>query len=129
MKGIFKIATAVAFGLLVGGGAVQVLHAQSKPPAFVVAEIAVRDQKGYEDNFLKPTLKDIADHGGKFLAGGYDKTLSILGNPPPNRVVILEFANMDTVKKWQEEGAMDMENTVGAKYASFRIFAVEGATH
>ena len=103
MKGIFKIATAVAFGLLVGGGAVQVLHAQSKPPAFVVAEIAVRDQKGYEENFLKPTLKDIADHGGKFLAGGFDKTLSILGNPPPNRVVILEFANMDTVKKWQEE--------------------------
>jgi uncharacterized protein (DUF1330 family) len=129
MKGIFKIATAVAFGLLVGGGAVQVLHAQSKPPAFVVAEIAVRDQKGYEENFLKPTLKDIADHGGKFLAGGFDKTLSILGNPPPNRVVILEFANMDTVKRWQEEGAMDMENTVGAKYASFRIFAVEGATH
>ena len=109
--------------------AVQVLHAQSKPPAFVVAEIAVRDQKGYEENFLKPTLKDIADHGGKFLAGGFDKTLSILGNPPPNRVVILEFANMDTVKKWREEGAMDMENTVGAKYASFRIFAVEGATH
>ena len=129
MKGIFKIATAMAFGLLVGGGAVQVLHAQSKPPAFVVAEIAVRDQKGYEENFLKPTLKDIADHGGKFLAGGYDKTLSILGNPPPNRVVILEFANMDTVKKWQEEGAMDMENTIGAKYASFRIYAVEGATH
>ena len=129
MKGIFKIATAVALGLLVGGGAVQVLHAQSKPPAFVVAEIAVRDQKGCEENFLKPTLKDIADHGGKFLAGGFDKTLSILGNPPPNRVVILEFANMDTVKKWQEEGAMDMENTVGAKYASFRIFAVEGATH
>lgn len=128
MRSIFKIATAMAFGLLVGGGAVQVLHAQSKPPAFVVAEIAVRDQKGYEENFLKPTLKDIADHGGKFLAGGYDKTLSILGNPPPNRVVILEFANMDTVKKWQDEGAMDMENTIGAKYASFRIYAVEGAT-
>ena len=129
MKGIFKIATAVTFGLLVGGGAVQVLHAQSKPPAFVVAEIAVRDQKGYEENFLKPALKDIADHGGKFLAGGYDKTLSILGTPPPNRVVILEFANMDTVKKWQDEGAMDMENTIGSKYASFRIYAVEGAPH
>jgi uncharacterized protein (DUF1330 family) len=129
MKGIFKIATAVTFGLLVGGGAVQVLHAQSKPPAFVVAEVAVRDQKGYEENFLKPTLKDIADHGGKFLAGGYDKTLSILGTPPPNRVVILEFANMDTVKKWQDEGAMDMENTIGSKYASFRIYAVDGAPH
>ena len=36
---------------------------------------------------------------------------------------------MTTVKKWQEEGAIDMENTIGAKYASFRIYAVEGATH
>ena len=53
--------------------------------------------------------------------------MSLVGDPPPNRVVILEFANMDAVKKWQEEGAMDMENTVGAKYASFRIYAVEGA--
>ena len=26
-------------GLLVGGGAVQLLHAQSKPPAYVVAEV------------------------------------------------------------------------------------------
>ena len=31
-------------GLLVGGGAVQLLHAQSKPPAFVVAEVAVKDK-------------------------------------------------------------------------------------
>jgi hypothetical protein len=91
MKGIFKIATAVTFGLLVGGGAAQVLHAQSKPPAFVVAEIAVRDQKGYEENFLKPTLKDIADHGGKFLAGGYDKTLSILGTPRPTALSSLSW--------------------------------------
>jgi uncharacterized protein (DUF1330 family) len=133
MRGIFKIAAVkvaavMAFGALVGGGAVQVLHAQTKPPAFVVAEIAVRDQKGYEENFLKATQKDIGDHGGKVLAGGYDKTLSLLGNPPPNRVVILEFANMDTVKKWQDEGAMDMENTIGAKYASFRIYAVEGVS-
>src|SRR5271165_3778817 len=119
MKGIFKIATAVTFGLLVGGGAVQMLHAQSKPPAFVVAEIAVRDQKGYDENYLKATQKDIADHGGKYVAGGYNKAVSLVGNPPPNRVVILQFANMDAVKAWQDEGALDMENAVGSKYAAF----------
>jgi hypothetical protein len=31
----------------------------------------------------------------------------------PNRVVIFQFANMDAVKEWREQGAMDMENTVG----------------
>jgi uncharacterized protein (DUF1330 family) len=62
------------------------------------------------------------------LAGGYNKTLSLTGSEPPNRVVILQFPNMDAVKAWQEQGAMDMENTVGTKYASFRIYAVEGVS-
>lgn len=128
MKNALKITIALAGGLSVGGGAVQLLHAQSKPPAFVIAEVAVRDQEGFDNNFLKATKKDIADHGGKYLAGGYNKTLSLLGNPPPNRVVILQFPTIDSVKEWQDQGAMDMENTVGAKYASFRVYAVEGVT-
>jgi uncharacterized protein (DUF1330 family) len=126
MTGSLKITVAIAGGLLIGGGSVQLLHAQSKPPAYVVAEVAVKDKVGFEENFLKPTMKDIADHGGKYLAGGYNKTLSLSGAEPPNRVVIVQFANMDAVKAWRDQGAMDMENTVGSKYASFRIYAVEG---
>jgi uncharacterized protein (DUF1330 family) len=128
MTGTFKITAAIAFGLFIGGGAVQLLHAQSKPPAFVVAEVDVKDRAGFEENFLKATRKDIADHGGKYLAGGYNKTMSLVGSEPANRVVILQFPNMDAVKAWQDEGAMDMENTVGSKYAKFRIYAVEGVT-
>jgi uncharacterized protein (DUF1330 family) len=126
MTSYLKITLAIACGLLVGGGAVQLLHAQSKPPAFVVAEVDVKDRDGFEQNFLKATRKDITDHGGKYLAGGYNKTMSLVGSEPANRVVILQFPNMDAVKKWQDEGAMDMENTIGSKYAKFRIFAVEG---
>ena len=128
MKSALKITAAITCGLLVGGGAVQMLHAQSKPPAFVVAEIAVKDEKGYDENFQKATQKDILNHGGKYLAEGYNKTLSLVGDPPPNRVVILQFPNMDAVKEWRDEGAMDMENTVGSKYAKFRIYAAEGVS-
>ena len=95
MKSAFKMTAAIACGLLFGGGAVHLLHAQSKPPAFVVAEIAVKDEKGYDENFQKATQKDILNHG-KYLA---------VGDPPPNRVVILQFPNMDAVKEWREEGA------------------------
>jgi uncharacterized protein (DUF1330 family) len=126
MTSYLKTAAAIACGILVGGSAIQLLHAQSKPPAFVVAEVDVKDRAGFEENFLKPARKDIADHGGKYLAGGYNKTMSLAGSEPANRVVILQFPNMDSVKKWQDEGAMDMENTVGSKYAKFRIYAVEG---
>ncbi|HEY1747844.1 MAG TPA: DUF1330 domain-containing protein [Xanthobacteraceae bacterium] len=128
MKSTLKITSAVICGLLFGGGAVQLLHAQSKPPAFVVTEIAVKDEEGYAQNFLKAAQKDIADHGGKYLAGGYKKTLSLAGSEPPNRVVVLQFANMDAVKEWRDQGAMDLENSVGSKYATFRIYAIEGVT-
>ncbi len=128
MKSAWRTTAFVTCGLLVGGGAVQLLHAQTKPPAFVVAEVAVKDKDGFEKNFLEATRKDIADHGGKYLAGGYNKTLSLIGPEPTNRVVILQFPSMDAVKEWRDQGAMDMENTVGSKYASFRIYAVEGAS-
>ena len=99
---------------------------QSKPPAFVVAEIAVSDLESYEMNFLKPAQKTIADHGGKYLAGGFDKTLSLAGPEPPNRVVLLQFANMDVVTAWRKEGEADLETGVGEKYAKFRVYAIEG---
>ena len=128
MHGNLKMTLAIVGSFMLGAGAIQALHAQAKPPAFVVGEITVKDEAGYNENFLKPAQKSIADHGGKYLAGGYNKTVSLAGTEPPNRVVILQFENMDAVKAWREEGEADLENNVGNKYASFRVFAVEGAT-
>ena len=121
-----KVAAAIIGSFLLGAGAIEALRAQAKPPAFVVAEINVKDRAGFEENFLKSTKADIAQHGGKYLAGGYDKTLSLVGPEPPNRVILLQFTSMDAVKEWRKEGEQDMENTIGAKYATFRIYAVEG---
>jgi len=126
MRNALKITLAITCGLLVGGGAVQLLHAQAKPPAFVIAEITVKDEAGYNNNFLKQAQKTISDHGGKYLAGGYNKTLSLSGSEPPNRVVLLQFANMDAIKAWRKEGEADLENDVGEKYARFRAYAIEG---
>ena len=122
----FEKTIAVVCSFMLGAGAIQALHAQAKPPAYVVAEVNVKDRAGYEENFLKSTKTDISQHGGKYLAGGYDKTLSLVGAELPNRVLIIQFPNMDAVKQWRKQGEEDMENTVGAKYATFRIYAVEG---
>jgi hypothetical protein len=37
--------------------------------------------------------KAIDDNGGKYIAGGFNKTFSISGQPPADRVVILQFAH------------------------------------
>jgi hypothetical protein len=68
MNSRLKITAAMACGLLVGGGSVQLLHAQAKPPAFVVGEITVRDEVGYNENFLKPAQKTISDHASTWPA-------------------------------------------------------------
>src|SRR6516225_483678 len=100
----FEKTIAVVASFMLGAGAIQALHAQAKPPAYVVAEVNVKDRAGYEENFLNSTKTDISQHGGKYLAGGYDKTLSLVGAEPPNRVLIIQFPNMDAVNEWRKQG-------------------------
>ena len=101
------------------------LHAAASPPAYVINEIAVKDEDGYKKDFLPGAQKAIDDNGGKYIAGGFNKTFSITGQPPADRVVILQFENMDKVKAWRD-AARDAQEKIGSKYATFRTFAVEG---
>ena len=78
---------------------------------------------GYEVNFLKPAQK-IADHGGKYIAGGFNKIQKPVWQRA-DRFVILQFENMDKVKAWRD-AARDAQEKIGSKYATFRSFAVEG---
>jgi hypothetical protein len=60
MKSNYKIAAAVIVCFILGAGAVNVLHAQAKLPAYVVVEIDVKDQDGIQRNFYprrKPPSK------------------------------------------------------------------------
>ena len=55
----------------------------------------------------------------------FNKTFAITGQPPAERVVILQFENMNKVKAWRD-AARDAQEKIGSKYASFRTFAVKG---
>ena len=126
MQSKHKVALALAAGFILGGVAIQALHAQAKPPSYVLAMINVKDEEGYKTNFLKEAQKQIANYGGKYVAGGFNKTTALTGSPP-NRVVILRFDGLDKVKAWEDGGARDLQEKVGAKYADFQyVLAVEG---
>ena len=64
-----------------GAAAVQTLHAQTKPPAYNIAEIAIKDQDGYNKEYLPLITKALTDAGGKFVVRG-GKTISFEGAPP-----------------------------------------------
>jgi hypothetical protein len=55
--------------LVVGGGAVQLLHAQTKPPAYGIAIIDIKDAEGYKKE-LTGVRERIGASGGKAIAAG-----------------------------------------------------------
>ncbi len=125
MKSNYKIAAAVIGSFVLGVGAASVLHAQAKPPAYTWAEIDVKDQDGYAKDFLPKAQANIKEFGGKYLGGGNNKAIGLSGAPPHNRVVLLQFADMDALKAFYDK-QKPLEADVGSKYASFRIIAIEG---
>jgi uncharacterized protein (DUF1330 family) len=125
MKSNHKIAAAVIGSFVLGLGAASVLHAQAKPPAYTFAEIDVKDQDGYAKDFLPKAQANIKETGGKYLGGGFNKAISLSGSPPPNRVVLLQFPDMDTLKAFYAK-EKQLEADVGSKYASFRAIGIEG---
>jgi uncharacterized protein (DUF1330 family) len=124
MRASYSVAIAIGCFVL-GGAVVQTLHAQAKPPAFVLSEVTVKDEEAYKQEFLPLARKSIGDHGGKYIAGGFNKTVSFDGSEPANRVVLFQFDNMDTAKAWYGVAKADIQK-VGSKYATFRTFAIEG---
>jgi uncharacterized protein (DUF1330 family) len=125
MKANHKIAAAVVGSFVLGLGAASVLHAQAKPPAYVFAEINVKDQDGYNKDFLPKAQANIKEFGGKYLGGGYNKAISLSGAPPANRLVLLQFPDMDSAKAFADKDR-PLEADVGSKYASFRAIAMPG---
>ena len=128
MKSNYKIGAAVIGSFVLGVGAASVLHAQAKPPGYVLAEVDVKDQDGYTKDFLPKPQAYIKESGGKYLAGGFNKAIGLSGSPPPNRVVLLQFPDMDAVKAFAAK-ERQLEADVGNKYASFHAVGIEGIAY
>ena len=127
MKAKYKVALAMVGSFALGAVAVQSLHAQAKPPGYVIAEVVVSDKDAYAKEFLPPIQKTLKDAGGKFLAAG-GKTVSFDGAPPAPRVVVVQFESLDKAQEWWNSSAAKAAFDIGKKYAQFRNFAVEGVT-
>ena len=125
MNSTGKIGVALIGSFVLGLGAANVLRAQTKPPAFIFVEIDVKDQDGYTKDFLPKAQANIKESGGNYLAGGFNKAIGLSGSPPLNRVVLLQFSDMDAVKAFYAK-EQQLEADLGNKYASFRAVGIEG---
>ena len=119
------IGLAMIASAALGAAAVQTLHAQAKPPAYNIVEITIKDQDGYNKEYLPAVAKAIADAGGKFIARG-GKTISYEGAPPAPRVVVVQFESLDKLQAVYNSASYKDAIAIGDKYATQRIFGVEG---
>src|ERR1700726_612873 len=79
--------TAIA-SVIVGGAAVQYLHAQSKPPIYYVAEFNIADPEGYMREYAPKEQALTRGYGGRRLAAG-QKVIGIEGDPPSGVIIEL----------------------------------------
>jgi uncharacterized protein (DUF1330 family) len=128
MKTRYVVGLAMVAGAALGAGAIQGLHAQAKPPAYVIAQIDVTNQDGFVKEFAPLAVKALGanDPGYKALARG-GKSVSIEGDPPASRIVINVFTDMDHAVAAYASPDYKAARKIGDKYAKFRIFAVEGS--
>ena len=126
MKTRFVVLVSVMAGVALGAAGVQALHAQAKPPAFVVGEIDVKNAELLDKEYVPNASKAVRDGGGKYLVVG-GKSVSFYGEPP-KRIAIMAFDNLEKAEAAFNSAAYKQAKAVGDKYATFRIYAVEGVT-
>jgi uncharacterized protein (DUF1330 family) len=101
MKANFKIVVALVAGAAIGGAAIQGLHAQTTPKAYVVTEIEVVDQQA-QAAYLPKVGEVIKSTGGTYLAQG-GKVASFEGEAP-KRVTVVVY---DSFEKAQASRTSD----------------------
>jgi uncharacterized protein (DUF1330 family) len=120
-----KFVVAMIAGTALGAAAVQGLHAQAKPPAYVISEIDVTDKDAYAKEYVPLAVKALKESGQKQLAAG-GRTAAISGEPPKSRIVLSVFENMEKAQAAYTSPEYLEARKIGDKYAKLRIFVVEG---
>ena len=124
MKTKYAVALSILAGAAIGGAAIQTLHAQTKPPVYMIALNEVSNSDGYAKEYLPAARKTIANHGGVYVAAGTGTQLT--GNLPNGRVVILRWGSLEQLLAWRNSPEYQAALKVGEKYAKYNIIAVDG---
>jgi uncharacterized protein (DUF1330 family) len=125
MKIHHTIALTMLVGVGLGATAVEVLHAQAKPPVYLVNEIDVTNPEAYLKDYAPRAQAVIKAAGGRLLVAG-GKITTLEGEPPKTRVTINVWDSMEQVQAWRNSAAYKELLPIRDKYSKFRTFAVEG---
>ncbi len=126
MKTNYKVAIALVAGAAIGGAAIQGLHAQAKPPAYVVIPILkINDAAAFKAGVIdKATDAAMAAVGGHYVIRT-QKFTRLDGNPP-ERLVIIAFDSVEKAQAWENAPAVKEVTAARMKSTNSLSFIVEG---
>ena len=105
MKQYFGLGLAMLAGTVIGAAAVSGLHAQAKPPVYLITEIDVTNPEAYGAEFAPKAQATIKAAGGRFVviagtAGVGAKPITAMAGTPPKRLTIQVWDSMDAINAW-----------------------------
>ena len=131
MNTYLTVSVAMLTGIAIGGVAIQGLHAQGKPPVYLITEIDVTDPDKYAQEFAPKAQATVRAAGAKFLiiggtAGAGAKPITAMDGTAPKRITVQVWESTDALNNWYNSEAYQAALKIGKQYAMFRRYAVEG---
>jgi uncharacterized protein (DUF1330 family) len=128
MKLNLTLVTTLLVGAALGAATIQALHAQAKPPVYVVVDIEeITDAAGYAaigGRSAEAAAAVSKEAGGRHLART-DKITALDGNAP-KRAVLIAFDSKEKAQAWYNSAAQKEVTAIRTKTTKSRAFVVEG---
>jgi uncharacterized protein (DUF1330 family) len=128
MKQYLMLGVGMIAGATLGAGAITALHAQAKPPAYLVVEInKINDAEGFKTITQRPVGgADVAKElGGRYIVRG-GKITALNGGAPPERYIAFTFDSVEKAQAFNNSSYMKEVNAIRNKTTEARSFIVEG---
>jgi len=94
-------------------------------PAYIIADVQVSDPAAYE-RYRPLAAASIAHFGGRFVVRG-GKVDLLEGGPQPERIVVIEFADVDAARRWYHSEEYQSALKIRQAASRGRVILVEGA--
>jgi len=127
MKRTIALGLATLAGCAIGAFAAQGLHAQAKPPTYIVIDIAkMTDPEGFKAVTSSPAAGEarVKELGGRYIIRS--TTISAVDGTPPARFVVLAFDSKEKAQGWVDASDEKAINAIRAKTTNSSAFMVDG---
>ena len=128
MRQYFMLGIGMIAGATLGAGAITALHAQAKPPAYLVIEInKINDAEGFKTITQTPTggADTAKELGGRYIARG-GKITALDGTAPPQRFIAYAFDSVEKAQAFNNSEYFKKVSAIRNKTTEARAYIVEG---